>query len=244
MIFLCFAVKNRMPYINDLYQYFQNFGLNVWYDRRNIYLGDDRYETNIELGANRSDLKYAVVIYSDDFANGNICLDEYKILVKRHNSGEIHIFPVFLNEVPTNIDDKFALLKQLVYKQINSPKDYLAVTLHIVAKLCKDELKSLPNNWQSFKGCIMNYIKDSLLHKMLTIYINIPANKYEMRITSLYYIFCYITSKDNKNYMHYKTMNYLFNYTLLYGLVEEKRELQIMEDIIIFELYNYLYGSC
>lgn len=244
MIFLCFAVKDRFPYVNDLYQYFLNFGLDVWYDRRNIFLGDDRYKTNIEMGANRSNIQYAIIVYSENFANGQICLDEYEILMKRYKLDGIHIFPIFLNEVPEKLDKKFSLLTQLVYKQIESQKDYLAVALHIVAKLCEDEKNKLPKDWQSFEKCVMHFIdKESLLHKMLITYINIPANNYEMRITSLYYIYSYITFKKHIDYMHFKTMNFLFNHTLVAGLVQEKRELQIMQNIIICELYNYTSGS-
>ena len=62
MIFFCFAVRDRLPLVNDFFQYLGNFGLNIWYDRRNIYLGDHRYKTNIEMGAANKSIKYAIVI--------------------------------------------------------------------------------------------------------------------------------------------------------------------------------------
>ena len=89
MIFLCFAVKDRIPLINDFYHFFSGFGLDVWYDRRNIYLGDHRWNTNIKNGANNPNVNYAIIFYSDNFANGNICLDEFEILVDRYKKGEV-----------------------------------------------------------------------------------------------------------------------------------------------------------
>lgn len=47
MVFLCFSVKDRLPLVNDFYHFLSNFGLEVWYDRKNIYLGDNRREKNI-----------------------------------------------------------------------------------------------------------------------------------------------------------------------------------------------------
>ena len=58
MIFLCFAVKDRLPLINDFYHYLSNFGLDVWYDRSNIYLGDHRWDTNIKNGVENKKVKY------------------------------------------------------------------------------------------------------------------------------------------------------------------------------------------
>mgnify|MGYP000742999042 CR=1 FL=1 len=67
MIFFCFAVQDRLPIINDFYHFLQNFGLNIWYDRRNIFFGDHRYQTNIQQGAANPQIRYAVVFYSQQF---------------------------------------------------------------------------------------------------------------------------------------------------------------------------------
>ena len=97
MVFLCFSVKDRLPLVNDFYHFLSNFGLEVWYDRKNIYLGDNRREKNIELGAENQNVNYAVIFYSDNFKNGNICLEEFEILVNRYNKDEVFLFPVFIS---------------------------------------------------------------------------------------------------------------------------------------------------
>ena len=92
---------------------FSNFGLDVWYDRRNIYLGDNRREKNITYGAENPNVNYAVVFYSENFKNGNICLEEYKILLERYYKNEIFLFPVFISEVPPKLDKNFKFARHL-----------------------------------------------------------------------------------------------------------------------------------
>ena len=133
MIFFCFAVQDRLPIINDFYHFLQNFGLNIWYDRRNIFFGDHRYQTNIQQGAANPQIRYAVVFYSQQFPEGNICLEEFRILEERHLKGELHIFPIFLGCVPNAIPDAFILCKQLVYKILSGPEDFYRVALHILS---------------------------------------------------------------------------------------------------------------
>lgn len=233
MIFLCFAVKDRLPLINDFYHYLSNFGLDVWYDRSNIYLGDHRWETNIQNGAENKNVKYAVVFYSENFRCGNICLDEFDILRRRYNKGEISIFPVFLSEVPDTIDDRFNLCKTLVYKQIHSQSDFMALSLHIIAKITSDELKT--TKYKNISD-IQNFYQDknSSLYKLITEYNNIKSTNYNMRIAFLFALFIELCSYTDTIYYHYKTMNFIYHQNCLDILVDEKRELQIMENIIVY----------
>ena len=130
MIFLCFSVKDRIPLINDFFQFLTNFGLDVWYDRRNIYLGDNRFDSNITRGVKNPNIKYAIIFYSENFKNGNICLEEYEILVERYNKNEIFLFPVFITKAPIIIDETFSLCKTLVFKEIENQADFPALCLH------------------------------------------------------------------------------------------------------------------
>lgn len=124
MVFLCFAVKDRAKIVENFYQYISNFGLNVWYDRKNTNIGDNRLTANIENGVKNKKIKYAVVFYSKNFVNGRICLEEFRILKERYYNNELSIFPVFLEGEEENIDPIFSICKELVYKSINKPLDY------------------------------------------------------------------------------------------------------------------------
>ena len=176
MIFFCFAVQDRLPIINDFYHFLQNFGLNIWYDRRNIFFGDHRYQTNIQQGAANPQIRYAVVFYSQQFPEGNICLEEFRILEERHLKGELHIFPIFLGCVPNAIPDAFILCKQLVYKILSGPEDFYRVALHILAKITSDQLQSV--SIQKVQDVLLRFKdKQSLLYQLLREYDNIGQDK-------------------------------------------------------------------
>lgn len=234
MVFLCFAVKDRLPLINDYYHFLSNFGLDIWYDRRNIYLGDNRNNENIKNGAQNTDVNYAIIFYSDNFKNGNICLEEFDILVDRYHKKEVFLFPVFIIKVPTIIDSRFEICKTLVYKQISDQRDFSALSLHIIAKISSDEIRKL--KYKTIKD-IELYCDDktSTFYKLITEYQNIKKTNYNMRIAFLFSLYLVLADNNDINYFHYKTMNYIFHQNCLGILVDEKRELQIMENIIIYE---------
>lgn len=235
LIFLCFSVKDRIPLINDFYHFLSNFGLDIWYDRRNIYLGDNRREKNISYGAENPDVDYAVVFYSNNFKSGNICLEEFDILVERYYKGEVFLFPVFLSEVPQKIDQKFQLCKTLVYKHIHDQSDFNALALHIIAKITSDEICN--TKFKSIRDIELNYgDKTSIYYKLVTEYQNIKKTNYNMRIASLYSLYLIVSHTHNLNFFHNKTMNFIYHQNCLDILINEKRELQIMENIICYTL--------
>ncbi|MDE6474752.1 MAG: toll/interleukin-1 receptor domain-containing protein [Clostridia bacterium] len=234
MIFLCFSVQDRIPLINNFVHYLENFGLVTWYDRKNIFWGDDRQYVNIEQGASNADVNYAIVFYSENFKNGNICLEEYRILVERYYNNEVHIFPVFIGKIPNNLDEKFTLLKKLVYKEISSEDDFFKLALHIVAKISNDRLSD--SSIKTIRELLDSLNSDNLLFELLNEYENISKENYHMRISMLFSIFKAITYCKNSDYFHKKTMNFIF-YSNCYNvrIIEEKREIQIMENIVIAE---------
>lgn len=234
MIFLCFAVKDRFPLINDFNQYIGNFGIETWYDRRNIFLGDNRLSQNIENGAKNPKVKYAIIFYSDNFIHGNICIDEFKELFERFIKKEIHLFPVFIGTKPQSIDSRFEICTKLVYKQINSTNDFLGLSLHIVAKILSDQVQNLKH--KTIKDYLLNMDRAILSYELLKEYENIDKKNYAMRISFLFSIYKVLTFDSESDYMHYKTMNFIFYQNCFNPLQEEKRELQIMEDIILIEL--------
>ncbi|MBD5131290.1 MAG: TIR domain-containing protein [Clostridiales bacterium] len=225
---------DRFPLINNFNQYIGNFGIETWYDRRNIFLGDNRYFANIEQGVKNDVIDYAVVFYSDNFKNGNICLEEYDILVERYKRKELHIFPVFIGNAPQKIDDRFILCKTLVYKEIKSENDFLGLSLHIVAKITEDKLQHSPI--KTIHEYLAAADPETLVFDLLRDYDNIDKKNIFMRIGVLFNIFKTLTFRNTCEYFYKKTMNFLF-YSNCYmnSIFDEKRELQIMENIIVIE---------
>jgi len=235
MIFLCFSVNDRIPLINDFYHFLSNFGLDVWYDRRNIYLGDNRIEKNINLGAQNPKVNYAIIFYSENFTNGNICLEEYRILVERYQKGEVFLFPVFISNVPASIDNRFRICKELVYKQIKNQSDFNALALHIISKITSDEIENA--KYKNINDIELYYDdKTSIYYRLIVEYQNIKKTNYNMRIALLFSLYLVIASKQELPLFHYKTINYIYHQNCLNVLIDEKRELQILENIICYTL--------
>ena len=237
MVFLCFSVNDRIPLVNDFYHFLTNFGIDVWYDRRNTFLGDNRREKNICCGVENPNIKYAVIFYSENFKKGNICLEEFEILVTRYYKDEVFLFPVFISNVPDTIDQKFQLCKSLVYKLIHDQTDFHALALHIIAKITDDEI--INAKFKSIRDIERDYNdKASVYYKLVIEYQNIKKTNFNMRIALLFSIYLIISNEHNINFFHNKTMNFIYHQNCLDLLIDEKRELQIMENIICYIFSN------
>lgn len=232
MLFLCFSVKDRDSLINDFNQYIANFGIETWYDRKNIYIGDKRHWQNIEQGAENTQVDSAVIFYSDNFANGNICLEEFESLKRRYEKGEIQIFPVFLGKAPQKIDEKFKLCTDLVYKEIYTKDDYFALAMHIVSKMVFDRLKNA--KYSNLRDLLRVIDKNSLEYSLLSRYEAIDKGNYAMRIAYLYSAYKALTYTKETDYMFSKTMDFLFFKYAHDNIIDEKRELLVMENIALF----------
>ena len=231
MIFLCFSIKDRNPLINDLF--LSNFGVDLWYDRRNLFLGDNRDDANLEQGASSPRINYAIVLYSDNFEKGSMCQKEYKIIEKRYQNGELHIFPIFIGEVPKTIPSDYYLLKELVYNNISCYEDYNKIALHIFSKITYDEIADM--QFPSLEKILVEHPHNtSLEHQLLQEYDLISKESINMRISALYYIFLCLSSRQSVCYHHKKMMRYVYYRACSRKIDDERRELQLLENIIVF----------
>lgn len=234
MVFLCFSVKDRFPIIHDFYHYLSNFGLEIWYDRQNTNIGDDRRKENIDNGVKNKNIKYAIIFYSDNFANGRICKEEYQILVERYYNQELKLFPVFLHGEPFNVDQNFSLCTKLVFKVLKSSLDYYSLSLFILAKITQDELDIY--NLKTIRDLIHSKNTNNLYYKLLFEYENIDKKNYSMRISMLFSIFMMISSNFIVTKSNICTMKFIFYKNCKMPLKEENKELQIMENIVVKNL--------
>ena len=162
---------------------------------------------------------------------------EYKILEERYFKKEVFLFPVFITKVPSLIGNEFSLCKKLVFKEMRSHNEFQPLCLHIIAKITYDEIceKGLYN----IHDIVTHFYQPSCLYYQLILeYENIDKNNYNMRISFLYALYKCITHNRNNNFFHLKTMNFIFHQNCLNILIDEKRELQIMENIIVYEFVD------
>lgn len=219
--------------INDFFHFLTNFGVDIWYDRRNIFLGDNRIEANIDNGVANPNVNYAIIFYSENFIHGNICLEEFDILVNRYYNKEVFLFPVFITKVPQHINEKYRICKDLVYTQIKDQSDFHPLVLHVFSKITSDHISG--SRFKCIRDIEENYDdKSDLYYKLIVEYQCIRKTNYNMRIAALYSLFVIMAQNMTINFFYRKTMNYIFHQNCLYLLKDEKRELQIMENIICY----------
>lgn len=91
-IFICFSAKDRYDIAQPIVYHLKNYGIDVWYDRYEMVMGDNRLKKNIEEGAGTS--KYAIIILSSNTITSLCAREEIQILKSRYFKGEVTIFPV------------------------------------------------------------------------------------------------------------------------------------------------------
>lgn len=235
MIFLCFNLKNRTQVAENLLNHIINFGFDVWYDRKDIFLGDARYETNIENGANNKNIKYAIVIISPEFSSGNYCNKELEILWKRSEDNEVHIFPVFYDITEEAVPEKYKYLLNSVSKFITYKDEFIYTAYHVVSKILYDIVIKLENN--TLKK-IKDSTDDKYIRECLVTYNSIDRNNYNAKMTILYLLYKYLKNKlDFSNIPNYLYFGFekLYSFNKL-NISTDLRELQILEYMIIILL--------
>lgn len=50
-VFICFSAKDRYTIAEPIVHHLKNYGVDVWYDRYAMVLGDNRVEKNLKEGA-------------------------------------------------------------------------------------------------------------------------------------------------------------------------------------------------
>ena len=97
-LFICFSAKDRYSIVQPLVYHLKNYGINVWYDRYDMVLGDDRVKKNLEEGAGKC--RYALIVLSNNTIKSSCAIEEIKILESRYTRKEFLIFHV-LYEIKT-----------------------------------------------------------------------------------------------------------------------------------------------
>ena len=91
-LFICFSAKDRYNIVQPIVYHLKNYGVNVWYDRYEMVMGDDRFKKNIEEGAGKCG--YALIVLSPNTINSVCATEEINILKSRYYKKEIIVFPV------------------------------------------------------------------------------------------------------------------------------------------------------
>ncbi|SJZ61449.1 toll/interleukin-1 receptor domain-containing protein [Anaerorhabdus furcosa] len=239
-VFICFAAKDRYLIAQPIVYHLKNYGIDTWYDRYEMVMGDNREEKNIKEGVEKC--KYAIIILSKFTMFSNCAVEEITILEKRYKKSEIVIFPILYELNPDNIPDQFKWLKSLIFKEVNKKSGTHEVCNHIACKITTDIKEKI--NAKSIDSILFSY-KDlipSLTFELLKTYTEIDADNLNSRITILYVIYlslCVELSENNSTISLISSIfQRLFSETKL-NLPIDYREIWLLENSICILIEYY-----
>ena len=238
MVFLCFSSKDRNSFAESIYYHLSNFGIPSWYDRKEILMGDQRDYKNFVEGV--ESCEYAVIVLSPNSIASVCANEEIDLIYERYLRNEVYVFPVFFNIIASDVPEKYAWMKKLVYKELDKTNDSRSLCNHIICKVLEDNINKLPLKIINNNNSI---VTDPFLQTINSKYVEIDGINYNSRITLLYSGIIYILHNMKTNNIPdfcTKGANYIFDETKL-NLKMDLRETKMIEYSYII-LLNYFSG--
>lgn len=244
-LFICFSAKDRFDIVQPIVYHLKNYGVDVWYDRYEMVMGDNRVKKNIEEGAGRCG--YALIILSQNTVDSLCATEEINILESRYQKKEVVIFPVLYELKPCDISPKFEWINNLIFKEVNRTTGTLEICNHIACKITHDILDNC--KYKTIKEVVDDSIcpLPSSAYSLLEKYIKIDNANLNSRVALLYatYIIIVEPPKPTINPLcevPIKVFERLFAETLL-NLTVDYRELWLLENSMCI-LIEYYFVSC
>lgn len=230
VVFLCFSSKDRIDIAESIYYHLESFGVDTWYDRKEILMGDDRNYKNFDEGVNNCE--YSIIILSPNSISSVCANEEIDLIYERYKANKTYVFPVFFNICAEDVPNKYSWMKKLVYKELNKSIDSRSLCNHVACKIIYDYIANA-----KYKDLTSLTLQDK------NSYINILSNQY-MKISGtnlnakiaflssglLYFFTTYDKSLFPKVCIKFSDL--LFEETKL-NLKIDLRETKILEGIFI-----------
>lgn len=180
-IFLSFSGEGRELYAIEFLDIYSRLGLNCWYDRHELYLGDKLHETIIEKGINKSD--YCVLFINKNFLNKNWPCEEANSFYDCYvDSPDQRIFPILIDVTKEDVEkSKISRILEVKYQFLNNDNSLQNIAIQILncilhVELMKNQIKDM--------DAVMAYYKRLSKHSHINIY---NALKVLSRISNIDY---------------------------------------------------------
>lgn len=247
-LFICFAAEDRYRIVEPVVFHLKNYGINMWYDRYTLIMGDNRIQKNLIEGA--STCKYAVIIISEFTSLSHCAMEELSIIRERHYKGDVTIFPIIyelsIDKIPTTL----TWIKELIFKEANRHSGTYEICNHIACKITGDVLQKY--EYQNIRN-ITTYLSNELpmaTYRILMDYQGIDSSNLNSKVSMLYAAHITIKvlmtpSKDPLLAMLFSIFERLFCETKL-NLSVDYRELWLLENsmcILANQYINYCTES-
>lgn len=240
-LFVGFAAEDRHTIAEPIVYHLQNYGVNLWYDRHSLLMGDNRRIKNLEEGAGES--AYACIIISKYTSVSKCAMEEFAIIEKRFRKSEVTVFPVLYELFPEDIPSELLWIKEIIFKEVSRSSGTREICNHIACRISADLLISHPYK------CIADvlatpYILPPTVHAILRSYKEVDCANLNGRISLLYAAYLSILnlnliSNNPASNMAIHVFERLFSETRL-NLSVDYRELRLLENAICILINQYL----
>lgn len=243
-VFICFAAEDRYNIAEPIVYHLKNYGIEIWYDRHALLMGDNRIEKNLIEGA--SQCNYTIAVLSENTINSPCTLEELSITKELCFRHEVTVFPVLYEIAPTEIPNQLQWIKELIFKEVDRHSGTRTICNHIACRITNDllntcELKTIGDVLKSENKAIPNEVKEILTH-----YPKIDYSNLNSRITLLYSVYLIFNEKLKAHYktpkMISKIFERLFSETRL-NITVDYRELWLLENSICILANCYIESS-
>lgn len=236
-IFICFAAEDRYNIAEPLVYHLKNYGVDIWYDRYNLLMGDNRIEKNLMEGAGQC--TYAAVVISKNTINSPCTIEELSIIKERYFNKEVTVFPILYEISPYEIPIELEWIKEIIFKEVDRNSGTRDICNHIACRLTEDLLTEYELNSILLLLHSKNIPKD--IKEIIKSYQSIDPHNINSRISLLYAAHIVFKGKlkniESVPLLFLKPFERLFNETKL-NITIDYREMWLLENIICL-LSNY-----
>lgn len=240
-VFIGFAAEDRYDIVEPIVYHLKNYGIELWYDRHILVMGDNRVRKNLIEGAAGCD--YAIIILSKHTAKSSCALEEISIVKSRFKQGMVTVFPVLYELSPSELPKKLFWIKSLIFKEVDRHSGTRVICNHIACKITGDLLVSC--NYRHVQDIVFSPPKELPIDckAILKSYLEVDHANLNSRVSLLYAAYLTVIHiDDNTNWtshMVIRIFTRLFSETRL-SLAIDYRDIWLLENAICLLINDYV----
>lgn len=199
-IFISFSGTAREQYAVKFLNFFTQNGFEGWYDRHELFLGDDLKKAIIEKGIYNAN--YSILIINKTFLSRDWPCEEARLLYERFKKeNDLILFPILLDIEKDDLKhSKISFILEIKYQFLKTGESIDKIGYQILNRIFIDKLKSKKIN--SFAIALAQFKRLSMsestnLYNALCLIENFNSTNY--RDKTIFFI-CLIKIIDNCHY--------------------------------------------
>lgn len=240
-LFVGFAAEDRYTIAEPIVYHLQNYGINTWYDRQSLLMGDNRRKKNLEEAVGES--AYACIVISKHTAASNCAMEEFAFIENRFRNGEVTVFPVLYELFPEDIPNELLWIKGIIFKEVSRSSGTREICNHIACRISEDFLINHP--YKRITDVLATpCVPTPTVHAILHSYQEVDRANLNSRISLLYAAYLSILhlktiANNPASNMAVQVFERLFSETRL-NLPVDYREMWLLENSMCILINQYL----